>query len=115
IKNFEKHRKLKLFSGKFNHSPSEIKFNNINKLTFRANLNHGNQISNLSGQIFFYHKGDKVKSFPLLVDKNETDTDLYFESKELQDYDSFRVLLNLNEVDKSDSLLLNYSFYELTY
>lgn len=115
IKNFEKHRKLKLFSGKFNHSPSEIKFNNINKLTFRANLNHGNQISNLSGQIFFYHKGDKVKSFPLLVDKNETNTDLYFESKELQDYDSFRVLLNLNEVDKSDALLLNYSFYELTY
>lgn len=115
ITNFEKHRKLLSFEGKYTEAPNQINIQNISKLSLRVHLNHSENISKIIGQILFYKDNKLEKTIYLDFDKTNDTTEFYHVNDDMDQYDSFRVLLNFNKLDEMDTATLNYAFYEITY
>lgn len=115
IKNFDKHRKLLSFEGKYTEAPNQINIQNISKLSLRVHLNHSENTSKIIGQILFYKDNKLEKTIYLDSEKTNDTTEFHHFNDEINQYDSFRVLLNFNKLDETDTAKLNYAFYEVTY
>lgn len=113
--NFERHRKLKLFDGKYTVSPDQINIKNISKLSVRIHLTHKEDLQKITGQILFYKNKVRVDSTTLNTEIDKGITEFYHVNSNLSQYDSFRILLNFNKLNIDDQVKLKYAFYEITY
>lgn len=115
IVNFDKHRKLKLFDGKYTEPPVEINIEKISKLSLRIHLTHQEVSSNITGQILLYKDNKIEKTLYLDTETGKGTTEFYHINNEIGQYNSFRLLINLNKLNTSAEVKLNYAFYEITH